>query len=41
MICAGEDPTTAFNSSGLLDDLKKALAERILELDLEHHRAVG
>ena len=33
-LLAGEDPTTVFKSDGLLGDLKKALAERILDAPL-------
>jgi putative transposase len=29
-LSSGADPKTAFNLNGLLDDLKKALAERVL-----------
>jgi len=36
-LLAGEDPTTVFKSEGLLDDLKKALAERILDAEMDHH----
>ncbi len=33
----GEDPQKAFDSDGLLGDLKKALAERILDAEMDHH----
>ena len=36
-LLAGEDPTTVFKSDGLLGDLKKALAERILDAEMDHH----
>ena len=32
-------PKTAFNTNGLLDGLKKALAERALNTELDHHPA--
>ena len=32
-LLAGADPKTAFDADGLLDDLKKALAERALSRD--------
>ena len=34
---AGADPKTAFDPNGLLDDLKKALAERALNAEMDHH----
>lgn len=33
-LLAGADPKTAFDADGLLDDLKKALAERALNAEL-------
>jgi len=36
-LLAGCDPKTVFESDGLLDDLKKALAERMLNAELEQH----
>lgn len=33
----GEDPKTALSSKGLFGDLKKALAERMLNAELDHH----
>jgi len=33
----GRDPKTIFSREGLFDDLKKALAERILNAELDHH----
>ena len=36
-LLAGADPTTAFDANGLLDDLKKALAERALNAEMDHH----
>jgi putative transposase len=36
---AGADPKTAFDPNGLLDGLKKALAERILNAEMDHHLA--
>lgn len=36
-LLAGEDPKTLLTSSGLIGDLKKALAERMLKAELEHH----
>ena len=36
---AGTDPKTAFDANGLLDGLKKALAERALNAEMDHHLA--
>lgn len=36
-LLAGQDPKTVLSSKGLLGDLKKALAERILNAELTHH----
>ena len=38
-LLAGADPKTAFDADGLLDDLKKALAERALNAEMGHHLA--
>jgi putative transposase len=40
-LLAGADPKTAFDQNGLLDDLKKALAERALNAEMDHHLATG
>ena len=40
-LLAGADPKTAFDPNGLLDDLKKALAERALNAEMDHHLASG
>jgi putative transposase len=36
-LLAGADPRTAFDPNGLLDRLKKALAERMLNAGMDHH----
>src|ERR671938_2187974 len=36
-LLAGVDPRTALEPNGLLDDLKKALAERVLNAEMDHH----
>jgi transposase-like protein len=36
-LLAGADPKTVFDPNGLLDDLKKALAERVLSVEMDHH----
>lgn len=36
-LLAGADAKTAFDAGGLLDDLKKALAERALNAEMDHH----
>lgn len=36
---AGADPKAAFDPDGLIDDLKKALAERVLNAEMDHHLA--
>ena len=36
-LLGGADAKTAFDPSGLLDDLKKALAERALNAEIDHH----
>src|SRR4051794_16650032 len=38
-LLAGADPKTAFDPNGLLDGLKKALAERALNGEMDHHLA--
>ena len=38
-LLAGADPKTAFDPNGLLDDLKKAFAERVLNAEMDHHLA--
>ena len=40
-LLAGADAKTAFDKDGLLDELKKALAERALNAELDHHLDVG
>lgn len=36
-LLAGHDPSEVFSRDGLLDDLKKALSERILNAGLDDH----
>ena len=36
-LLAGSDPKSAFDPNGLLDSLKKALAERALNAEMDHH----
>jgi putative transposase len=38
-LLAGADPKTVFDPNVLLDDLKKALAERVLNAEMDHHLA--
>ena len=38
-LLGGSDPKAAFDPQGLLDQLKKALAERALNAEMEHHLA--
>src|ERR1700761_3133559 len=38
-LLAGADAKTAFDANGLLDGLKKALAERALNAEMDHHLA--
>ena len=38
-LLAGADPKAAFDRNGLIDDLKKALAERVLNAEMDHHLA--
>jgi putative transposase len=40
-LLAGADPKTAFDPNGLLDELKKALAERALNAEMDHHLSTG
>ena len=36
-LLAGRDPQTAFDQGGLVDELKRALAERALNAEMDHH----
>src|SRR5580658_3753993 len=36
-LLVGREPSTVFESGGLLDELKKRLAERMLNAELDHH----
>jgi len=38
-LLAGRDPNEVFAKDGLFDDLKKALSERILNVELDEHLA--
>ncbi|MEM9963628.1 MAG: transposase, partial [Pseudomonadota bacterium] len=38
-LLAGRDPQTVFSKDGLFDDLKRALAERALNAEMDHHMA--
>jgi putative transposase len=40
-LLAGADPKTAFAADGLLDQLKKALAERALNAEMDQHLVDG
>ena len=40
-LLAGSDPRAALSEGGLLDELKKALAERMLNAELDHHLDAG
>ena len=40
-LLAGADPKTAFDADGLLDDLKRAPAERVLNAEMDHHLTTG
>ncbi|ALJ34447.1 MULTISPECIES: IS256 family transposase [Azospirillum] len=40
-LLAGADPKSAFAKDGLLDELKKALAERALNAEIDHHLESG
>jgi putative transposase len=36
-LLVGRDPATVFESGGLIDELKKRLAERMLNAEMDHH----
>jgi putative transposase len=36
-LLAGHDPATVFETGGLVDELKKRLAERMLNAEMDHH----
>ena len=36
-LLAGRDPKDVFNKDGLVDELKKALSERILNAEIDEH----
>jgi putative transposase len=36
-LLAGRDPKELFNKDGLFDELKKALAERVLNAEIDEH----
>ena len=38
-LMAGRDPSTIFDKDGLLDELKRAIAERALNAEMNHHLA--
>ena len=38
-LMAGRDPSTMFDKGGLLDDLKRSIAERALNAEMDHHLA--
>ena len=40
-LLAGSDPRAALADGGLLDGLKKALAERVLNAEMDHHLETG
>jgi putative transposase len=40
-LLAGADAKAAFEKNGLLDELKKALAERVLNAEIDHHLQSG
>ena len=40
-LLGGADAQTAFDKDGLLDELKKALAERVLNAEMDHHLEAG
>src|SRR5919197_2689259 len=40
-LLAGRDPQAALATGGLLDELKKALAERALNAEMDHHLELG
>jgi transposase-like protein len=37
----GRDPKEVFNKNGLFDELKKALAERVLNAEIDDHLGAG
>jgi len=39
-LLSGTDAATALQQGGLLDELKKALAERALNAEMDHHQTV-
>ncbi|MEZ5838395.1 MAG: transposase, partial [Geminicoccaceae bacterium] len=38
-LLVGQDPSTLFDKGGLLDELKRQLAERALNAEMDHHLA--
>ncbi|MCB9943216.1 MAG: IS256 family transposase [Geminicoccaceae bacterium] len=38
-LLVGQDPSTLFDKGGLLDELKRQLAERVLNAEMDHHLA--
>ena len=40
-LLTGADAKTAFEKDGLLDELKKAFAERALNAEINHHLEAG
>src|ERR1043165_4416432 len=38
-VLAGAEPKNAFDAKGLIEGLKKALAERVLNAEMDHHLA--
>ncbi len=40
-LLTGRDPATVFESGGLIDELKKRLAERMLNAEMDHHLGDG
>ena len=40
-LLAGREPSTVFESGGLVDELKKRLAERMLNAEMDHHLGGG
>ena len=38
-LMSGRDPSTVFDKNGLLDELKRAIAERALNTEMDHHLA--
>ena len=39
-LLAGRDPQAALGRDGLVDELKRALAERALNAEMDHHQTV-